>query len=120
MTVHDPICTKSGNIEAALYGSFLPIPPQYLFPVIDVSEYAAEKMLGAIIVKKDSPIIINEGRVRTRLRVTNGCRPVQVSNLNALIIDWSGIYKVMIYILSQHLCLSLMLHNRQTLVSKIA
>ena len=47
-----------------------------------MSEYAAEKMPGAIIVKKDSPIIINEGRVRTRLRVTNnGCRPVQVSNL---------------------------------------
>ena len=82
MTVHDPICTESGNIEAALYGSFLPIPPQSLFPVIDMSEYAAEKMPGAIIVKKDSPIIINEGRVRTRLRVTNnGCRPVQVSNL---------------------------------------
>ena len=39
---------------------------------------------------------------------------------NALIIDWSGIYKVMIYILSQHLRLSLMLHNRQTLVSKMA
>lgn len=52
-----------------------------LFPLIDISEYAAEKMPGAIIVKKDSPIVINEGRARIRLRVTNnGCRPVQVSN----------------------------------------
>jgi urease len=51
-----------------------------LFPLIEISEYAAEKMPGAIIVKKDSPIIINEGRARIRLRVTNnGCRPVQVS-----------------------------------------
>jgi urease len=82
VTVHDPICTESGNIEAALYGSFLPIPPMSLFPLIEISEYAAEKMPGAIIVKKDSPIIINEGRARIRLRVTNdGCRPVQVSNV---------------------------------------
>ena len=51
-----------------------------LFPVIDISEYEAEKMPGAIIVKKNSPIIINEGRARIQLRVTNnGCRPVQVS-----------------------------------------
>ena len=82
VTVHDPICTESGNIEAALYGSFLPVPPISLFPLIDVSEYAAEKMPGAIIVKKNSPIVINKGRVRTRLRVTNnGGRPVQVSNV---------------------------------------
>ena len=82
VTVHDPICTESGNIEAALYGSFLPIPPMSHFPLIDVSEYAAEKMPGAVIVKKDSPIIINKGRERTRLRVTNnGCRPVQVSSV---------------------------------------
>jgi urease alpha subunit len=39
---------------------------------------------------------------------------------NALIIDWSGIFKVRIYILSQDLRTSLTLHNRQTLVSKMA
>ena len=82
VTIHDPISSESGNIEAALYGSFLPIPSMSLFPVIDLSEYAEEKMPGAIIVKKDCPIVINKGRGRVRLRVTNnGCRPVQVSNV---------------------------------------
>jgi urease len=31
VTVHDPICTEDGDIEAALYGSFLPIPPDSAF-----------------------------------------------------------------------------------------
>jgi len=80
VTVHDPICTESGDVEAALYGSFLPIPPESAFPSIDISEYAAEKVPGAIIAKKER-IIINKGRERIRLRVTNnGDRPVQVSS----------------------------------------
>ena len=79
MTVHDPICTESGNLEAALYGSFLPIPSETLFPLLDESEYASEKVPGAIIAKKER-IILNKGRDRVRLRVTNnGDRPVQVS-----------------------------------------
>jgi urease len=78
VTVHDPICTESGNLEAALYGSFLPIPPESAFPVIDVSEYAAEKAPGAVIAKKER-IVLNKGRERVKLRVTNnGDRPVQV------------------------------------------
>lgn len=78
VTVHDPVCTESGNLEAALYGSFLPIPDQRLFPITDESEYAAEKMPGAIISTKED-IVINEGRERIQLRVTNlGDRPIQV------------------------------------------
>lgn len=81
VTVHDPICTESGDIGAALYGSFLPIPSHLAFPVLDISEYAPEKLPGAIIAKKER-IIINRGRERIRLRVTNnGDRPVQVSNV---------------------------------------
>lgn len=79
MTVHDPICTESGNLEAALYGSFLPIPAADLFAEIDIAEYAPEKMPGAIIAKKDTKIVINKGRERVKLRVTNnGDRPIQV------------------------------------------
>jgi len=79
VTVHDPICTESGNLEAALYGSFLPIPEQSLFPIVDESEYASEKMPGAI-VSTNEDIVINEGRDRIQLRVTNlGDRPIQVS-----------------------------------------
>lgn len=83
VTVHDPICTEFGNLEAALYGSFLPIPPDDAFPVIEVSEYGAEKMPGAIIARKER-ITLNKGRERIKLRVTNnGDRPVQVSKFDS-------------------------------------
>lgn len=78
MTVHDPICTESADLEAALYGSFLPVPSQDLFPVIDNSEYSRDKAPGAIISRKER-IVINEGRERIKLAVTNnGDRPIQV------------------------------------------
>lgn len=78
MTVHDPICTESGNLEEALYGSFLPIPSRDLFPVVNALEYSRENAPGALILKKDR-ITINHGRERVRLQVTNnGDRPVQV------------------------------------------
>ncbi|KDQ59079.1 hypothetical protein JAAARDRAFT_33810 [Jaapia argillacea MUCL 33604] len=80
VTVHDPICTEDGNLEAALYGSFLPIPAKDLFPVVDVSEYAKEKLPGAVIVRKEK-ILINQGRERVKLRVTNnGDRPIQIGS----------------------------------------
>lgn len=82
--MHDPICTESGNLEAALYGSFLPIPSDNAFPILDEAEYAAEKAPGAIIPRKER-IIINKGRERIKLRVTNnGDRPVQVRALSVL------------------------------------
>jgi urease len=78
VTVHDPICTESGNLEAALYGSFLPIPDESRFPVHDSSAYDKEKLPGAIIAKQER-IVINKGRERISLSVTNnGDRPIQV------------------------------------------
>jgi urease len=32
VTVHDPICTDDGDLELALYGSFLPVPTKDKFP----------------------------------------------------------------------------------------
>lgn len=79
VTVHDPICTDEGDLDAALYGSFLPVPSIDSFPAIDPSEYSREKGPGAVIAKKER-IVINQGRDRVRLRVTNnGDRPVQVN-----------------------------------------
>ena len=76
--MHDPICTDNGNLEAALYGSFLPIPSQDVFPAIDEFAYARENAPGAVIAKKDR-ILLNEGRERVKLLVTNnGDRPIQV------------------------------------------
>lgn len=81
MTVHDPICTESGNLEAALYGSFLPIPPESAFPILDAAEYAPENAPGAIVAL-ESPIVINKDRERIALKVTNnGDRPIQVSRV---------------------------------------
>ncbi|KAJ6597175.1 urease [Mycena vulgaris] len=80
VTVHDPICTESGNLDNALYGSFLPIPAEDLFPVTDISEYSREKLPGAIISRPDR-IVINQGRERVQLRVTNnGDRPIQIGS----------------------------------------
>ncbi|KAE9402507.1 urease [Gymnopus androsaceus JB14] len=80
VTVHDPICTESGNLEAALYGSFLPIPSDNAFPILDTAEYAKDKAPGAIIAKNER-IVINKGRERIKLRVTNnGDRPVQIGS----------------------------------------
>lgn len=78
VTVHDPICTESGDLTAALYGSFLPVPSEDAFPVIDPSDYSREKAPGAVVVKKER-IILNRKRQRIKLRVTNnGDRPIQV------------------------------------------
>lgn len=78
VTVHDPICTESGDLQAALYGSFFPIPPDALFPPVDDALYARENTPGAIVAKKED-IVINKGRKRVKLRVINtGDRPIQV------------------------------------------
>ncbi|KAL9714449.1 Urease [Leucoagaricus gongylophorus] len=80
VTVHDPICTEDGNLKAALYGSFLPIPSQNLFPILPKSEYLPEMLAGAIIAN-DQEIFLNRGRKRIQLCVTNtGDRPIQVGS----------------------------------------
>ena len=78
VTVHDPICTEDGDLEAALYGSFLPIPKQDAFPAVNAVDYSRENAPGAVGVKNER-IYINHGRERVKLRVTNnGDRPIQV------------------------------------------
>ncbi|KAK7690863.1 Urease [Cerrena zonata] len=80
VTVHDPICTDSGDLEGALYGSFLPIPKDDVFPVVDVAESARDQLPGAIIVQEQR-VVINKGRERIKLRVTNnGDRPIQIGS----------------------------------------
>jgi urease len=79
VTVHDPICTEFGSLADALYGSFLPVPSNDLFPAHEPSAYAKHALPGAIVVK-DGRIVINHGRERIKIKVTNnGDRPVQVS-----------------------------------------
>lgn len=78
VTVDQPISSENGDIELALYGSFLPIPRESLFPSFPESDYEPLKMPGAIL-PADGMIELNPGRKRIRLRVTNkGDRPIQV------------------------------------------
>jgi urease len=79
VTVHYPVSTDDGNLEKALYGSFLPVPSKDLFPMPDASEFAREKQPGAVIPVKNSRIILNKDRKRIKLKVVSkGDRPIQV------------------------------------------
>jgi urease len=79
VTIHHPISSDDGDLEKALYGSFLPIPSKDAFPPSDPSEYETEKAPGAVIPVKEGKIVLNEGRKRIRLKITSkGDRPIQV------------------------------------------
>lgn len=79
VTVDQPISSDDGDLEKALYGSFLPIPPANLFPLSDAGEFHPHKTAGAVIPVKEGKITLHEGRKRRSLRVTSkGDRPIQV------------------------------------------
>ncbi|KAF1944682.1 urease [Clathrospora elynae] len=83
VTVHHPVATDDGDLEKALYGSFLPVPSNDMFPLPDASVYEDTKQPGAIVaVKGEAGIItLNEGRKRIKLKVTSmGDRPIQVGS----------------------------------------
>jgi urease len=85
VTVHHPVSTDDGDLEKALYGSFLPIPSNDMFPLPDASVYEDVKQPGAIVaVKGEAGIIkLNEGRKRIKLKVKSmGDRPIQVRQDN--------------------------------------
>ena len=80
VTVHNPISTDDGDLHKALYGSFLPIPSQNLFPLPDPSSYEPSKLPGAVIPVREGKITLNVGKKRIKLTVTSkGDRPIQVS-----------------------------------------
>lgn len=79
VTVHDPIASDDGDLEKALYGSFLPVPSKDAFALADASEYETKNQPGAVIPVKEGRIVLNEGRKRIKLKVTSkGDRPIQV------------------------------------------
>ncbi|KAG8213453.1 hypothetical protein J3R82DRAFT_11969 [Butyriboletus roseoflavus] len=80
VTVHDPICTDNGDLGAALYGSFLPAPSNDAFPTPDPTLNHPGNLPGAVVAKKER-IVINHGRERIKIKVTNnGDRPIQVGS----------------------------------------
>lgn len=81
ITVDEPIGTVEGNIDHALYGSFLPRPADDAFPAWPSEAFELENCPGAIIPADKGTIELNPGRKRTRVRVTNrGDRPIQVGS----------------------------------------
>ncbi|KDQ15939.1 hypothetical protein BOTBODRAFT_31394 [Botryobasidium botryosum FD-172 SS1] len=81
VTVHDPISSDEPDLAVrALYGSFLPVPSNDLFPTLEPARYARSTAPGALVLKKDR-VFINKGRERVRISVTNsGDRPIQVGS----------------------------------------
>jgi urease subunit gamma/beta len=75
VTVHHPIAAENGNLELALHGSFLPIPPLTLF---DTKHEPAQP--GACD-PLPGDITLNENRTTIELPITNlGDRPIQVGS----------------------------------------
>ena len=79
VTVHHPVSSDDGDLEKALYGSFLPIPSKDLFPLPDPKAYDSQKFPGAVIPVKEGKITVKEGRKRIKLKITSkGDRPIQI------------------------------------------
>jgi urease subunit gamma/beta len=74
VTVHHPIAAERGNMELALYGSFLPVPKSKVGQDV-VSAHPGE------IFTAVGDILLNEAREAVSVTVTNrGDRPIQVGS----------------------------------------
>ncbi|KAJ5788623.1 hypothetical protein N7457_003613 [Penicillium paradoxum] len=81
VTVHHPISSDEGDLERALYGSFLPVPAREAFPDPDPEDFRPEKMPGAVIPAKHARVELSTGRRRIKLKVmSKGDRPIQVGS----------------------------------------
>ena len=75
VTVHDPISQDHGDLELALYGSFLPVPPRDRFAVPPPAPEPGAREIAA------GEIELNTGRETVELEVVNrGDRPIQVGS----------------------------------------
>lgn len=80
VTVHNPVSSDDGDLSRALYGSFLPVPSQDLFPLPAAEAYEVARRPGAVIPVK-GVVELNKNRRRVRVRVTSkGDRPIQVGS----------------------------------------
>jgi urease subunit gamma/beta len=83
VTVHHPIAAEHGDMDLALYGSFLPVPQRGLTPVpVRRSDPNGTKFAAAgEIMVADGDVVINDGREPVKVKVTNrGDRPIQVGS----------------------------------------
>ena len=95
VTVHHPIAAEHGNMELALYGSFLPVPDRAglktstTMEARTTLEATTTRTSGVVptfrsageIFPADGNVILNEGREAVQVKVTNrGDRPIQVGS----------------------------------------
>lgn len=75
VTVHDPIAADDGDLDLALYGSFLPVPSRDRFAATERAIVPGERFI------KPGEIELNQNRYALSLTVTNrGDRPIQVGS----------------------------------------
>lgn len=75
VTVHHPIVAEDGNLQLALYGSFLPVPDLAVFGQGDAPILPGETYVNA------GEIELNASRPTASMPVTNlGDRPIQVGS----------------------------------------
>ncbi|HYE30994.1 MAG TPA: urease subunit beta [Methylomirabilota bacterium] len=75
VTVHHPIASDDGDLDLALYGSFLPTPPLSKFRSQPEALSPGERL------PLEGELTLNEGRPTLLLQVTNlGDRPIQVGS----------------------------------------
>lgn len=80
VTVHHPIAVERGNLELALYGSFLPVPARTGVASPARREAGGSSAPGEVWTS-ETEVVINEGREGVQVRVTNrGDRPIQVGS----------------------------------------
>ncbi|CAF3618896.1 unnamed protein product [Fusarium graminearum] len=81
ITIHNPISTDEGDLKMAFYGSFIPVPSAELFPSVNEADFHSLAMPGAIEPAEAEDIILNAGRDRVIITVTNkGTRAVHVGS----------------------------------------
>jgi urease subunit gamma/beta len=79
VTVHQPIAAERGDLALALYGSFLPVPPEDAFA--QPEEAGAPPLFPGEVVPATGEIELNAGRDAVSLKVTNlADRPIQVGS----------------------------------------
>jgi urease subunit gamma/beta len=78
VTIHHPVVVDHGDLELALYGSFLPLPSRQRFG--DASNVTGHDPPGELLPAAGE-IVLNEGRDAISIAVTNkGDRPIQVGS----------------------------------------
>ncbi len=77
VTVHHPIVSARGNLELALYGSFLPVPERR---PLGRAPSPLDGPPGQVTAA-DGDVVLNDGRAVLEIAVTNrGDRPIQVGS----------------------------------------